>query len=226
MAITQIRRKGGLDKIKVNSHGTTLSPKLFNQTERKPGEDGQLEGDYRGRTFFNTKQFISPHWDDTKSQWCWGSNKEKLAELITKMKLRYPKGHPQAGSIIEVGNLDSRLGHHSDPIFTHSSLYGRYYMENGRVSLNDSDPAQEFLYYCYKGNKFDVEDKSSDEIVSKFVRAGTKFEIISPRKENLRKKTDASKEVRAITLLASMDGDEERMRAIAEVMDLPGCGGR
>lgn len=221
--IVQIRKKSGLDRITVSKQGGTLTPKLFHQEMKDPNADGVILGDYKGRTILDTKYGIAPHWNDLKKQWSWGASTEKLVQLINSMKLRYPKGHNKEGQFIKVlqgENVADRLIHRADDVFNHSDLYGRYFMENGRVSLNLSNPKEEFLFYCYKGDHL-VQDKSSDEPVSKFIVAGTKFELVSPKQENKKKKADAGKEIKAITLLAKMDGDEEKLRAVAEIMDLP-----
>ena len=137
------------------------------------------------------------------------------------MKLKYPHNHELSGKTIKGSTSDAeRLGDIADPVFANPALYGKYYMENARVSLDLSDPRQEFLYRCYKGDS-QTDDKSSDEAVSKYIAAGTKYEIVSPRKENVKAKQSADKEIEAIKLLAAMDSNEQKLRAIAVIMALP-----
>lgn len=222
--IVQIRKKGGLEKIvrDVNS-GAKVNPMLYTASSKSREEDGILEGEYKGKTIIGTKHFIAPHYIDLKKRWGFDGSVQKLSELIGKMKLRYPKGHPQEGQMIKSnGDKDiERLTNRQDDIFNHPDFYGKYFMESGRVSLDLSDPKQEFLYLCYRGDTA-TEDKSSDEKVSKYFSAGAKYQLISPKKETQAKKRDADKEVEAIKLLAAMDGNEDRMRAVAVVMQLPG----
>lgn len=218
--IVQIRKKGGLNKILKTKQGGTINPVLYKSKSKNRNEEGTIEGDYRGRTILDTKHFISPIWDDLKKQWSFKGTDQDIARLIKGMKLRYPSGHKREGDLIEADNVAARLVNIKDEVFCHPDLYGRYYMENGRVSLNLSDPAQEFLFRCYQGNSV-TDDKSTDGPVNKFIAAGTKYEIVSPRKENQKAKKDADKEIKAITLLAAMGNNEERMRAVARIMQLP-----
>lgn len=219
--IVQIRKKGGLNTILKNKQGSTINPMLYKSKTRNVSEEGIPEGDYRGRTILDTKHFIAPIWSDTKGQWSWSGSAEDLVRVINAMKLRYPKNHQRAGQIIEPGpNVADRLINRRDEIFNHPDLYGKYYMEQGRISLNLSDPKQEFLFKSYKGDH-NTEDKSSDEVISKFIAAGTKYELISPRKEHIKAKSLADKDVRAIVLLHGMDNNEDRMRSIARIMSLP-----
>lgn len=218
--VVQIRKKSGLEKIIKSKNGATLNPLIYS-TETKNAEDGTLEGPYRGKQILGTKHFISPIWSDLKKQWSWSGTAQDLTRIISGMKLRYPKKHPKAGMIIEPGdNPSERLTNMQDEVFTHPDLYGKFYMQGGRVSLTLSDPKQEFLYLCYKGDS-NTDDKSGDEKKSKFITAGAKYEIISPRNENVKAKRSADKEIEAITLLAKMNGNEDRLRAIARVMTLP-----
>lgn len=220
--IVQIRKKGGLDKIiKERNSKASIKPMLYNSKTKNINEEGTLEGDYKGKTILDTKHFIAPMWNDLKKRWSFAGSPQKLTELINKMKLRYPKNHPQAGQLIKGSETDGeRLINRQDDVFNHPDFYGRFFMENGRVSLDISDPRQEFLYLGYKGDT-SVEDKSSDQKVSKYFSAGAKYELISPKQETLSRKRDADKDVKAIKLLAAMDQDEDRMRAICVVMALP-----
>lgn len=218
--IVQIRKKGGLDKIvKEKNTNSTVHPMLYRSKDKT--KEGTLEGDYKGKTLLDTKHFISPMWDDLKKRWAFDGSAPDLSRLIDKMKLRYPKKHPKSGQMVKASDIDSnRLTNIQDDVFNHPDLYGKYFMENGRISLNLSDPRQEFLYLCYRGSS-SVEDRGSDKVISKYVQAGSKYELVSPRKEAQAKKRDADKDVTAIKLLAAMDQDEDRMRAVATIMDLP-----
>lgn len=220
--IVQIRKKGGLDSIvKEKNSKSKITPMLYHSKSRNPKEDGDLEGEYKGKTILDTKHFISPYWSDLKKRWSFHGSGQKLSELIDKMKLRYPQNHNQAGQIIKASENDAeRLTNRFDDVFTHPDMYGKYFMQNGRVSLNLSDPRQEFLYLCFKGDP-SVDDKASDEPVNKFIQAGSKYELVSPKKENQTKKRDTSRKVRAYGLLGAMENDEERMRAICTIMSLP-----
>lgn len=201
-----------------------LQPKLYSQEMKDPTSEGVLEGDYKGKTILDTKHFIAPIWSDLKKQWAWGGTPEDLARLIEAMKLRYPRGDKREGQVIKAGdNVAERLIHRADDVFNHPDLYARYYMDNGRVSLNLNDPRQEFLYLCYKGDH-NTHDSNREGAVSKYIAANTRYEIVSPKKESQKKKRDANKELLAFRLLGGLDGNEDRTRAICEIMDLPGYG--
>lgn len=219
--IVQIRKKGGIDTIAKSKNGGTIQPLLYSTDVKNHEVDGTPEGVYRGKTILDTKHFISPMWSDIKKQWSFDGSEQDLVRLINRMKLRYPKHHPKAGQVIKPGEQPAeRLTNRQDDVFNHPSFYGKYFMENGRISLDLGNPTQEFLYLCYKGDT-SVQDKSSDKMVSKYFSAGAKYELVSPKKENQRAKADADKEVKAITLLAAMNNDEEKMRTIAIIMQLP-----
>lgn len=221
--VVQIRKKGGLDKIVKNKSGSTINPMLFRSKTKNRNEEGEIEGDYRGRSLLDTKHFISPIWSDLKKAWSFEGSPQDLTRLIEAMRLRYPKNHPQEGQFIK-GNAEedsARLINRKDPVFNHKDLYGKYYMEFGRVSLDLSKPDQEFLYRCYRGSEVTDSREAGDAPVSKYISAGTKYQIVSPRNETKKAKVNADKEVKAITLLAAMDKHEERMRAVARIMELP-----
>lgn len=219
--IVQIRKKGGLDKIEVGRNGSKLQPKLYHAANKK--DDGVLEGDYKGKSILDTKHFISPMWSDLKKQWSWGGTNEDLVRLVDKMKLKYPKNHRMGGQLIvpKPENESQRLVDIQDEVFTHSDLYGKYFLESGRIGLDTKDPKQEFLLFCYKGD-LAVEDNSRDEILSPYLQAGTKYEIVSPKREVQKQKSVLDKETDAIILLKGMENNEDKMRAIATIMSLPG----
>lgn len=222
--VVQLRKLGGLDKIKVGKTGSLLNPKIF-RAERKLGvnESGELEGDYKGRTIINSKTFIAPQWDDLKKQWAWGGNEQDLSRLIKNMRLKYPKNHLKEGQDIKPGKEGedvNRLVNFYDEVFRHPFFYGKYFMSNGRINLQLSDPIQEFLYLCYLGASNTL-DRSSKEKPNKYIAAGARNEIVSPKKEVRDRKQDAEREMEALNLLWAMKDDEDRMRAIAEIMDLP-----
>jgi len=221
--IVQIRKKGGLESLKFT--GGTVQAKLYSQTaeEKMAGRDGTLEGDYKDRMFPGAKHFLAPFWSKPKSRWNWGGTPERLVELIRDMKLRFPKGHDKEGTFIsdEEKPAEARLTYFHDDVFRHPSFYGRDFMEYGRINLGTSDPVQAFLALCYKGN-IEVEDKSSGQKVNKYIAGSQKYEMISPKAESKTKKESIDKEYQATTLLRAMDGNEDRLRATAEVMDLPG----
>lgn len=216
--IVQIRKKGGLHTIKTSKGFFSINEYSQNAKDRE--KDGNPVGEFKG-IIPDTKHFLSPWWSDLKKQWSWGGTPEQLASLITKMKLRYPVGHPKEGQVIEPGvNVAERLTYRQDEVFNHVSLYGKHFMENAKANISLNDPIQEFLLMCYKGDQT-VEDKSVDKIRSKYITGNLKYEISSPKVENLKKKKTADKEVKAIMILSALNGDEDKMRAVAEVMDLP-----
>lgn len=222
--IVVLRKKRGLDSILVNKNGARLEPKVFRQEDKDVNGAGEYVSDYRGKTFMDTKHFISPIWDTAKSQYSWAGNEQDLTRLIDAMKLRYPKWDERSGSIIRAEDMKenmSRLTYKMDPVFNNPELYGKYYMENGRISLDLNDPRQEFLYLCYKKNSL-VDDRGDEGVKSKYARAGSVYELVSPKKEVQRKKATAKKEVQAIILLNALEGDEDKMKMIAETMQLPG----
>jgi hypothetical protein len=219
--IVQLRKKGGIENIVKDKNGGKLRPMLYNTGTKDITVDGNLEGDYRGKTILDTRHFLSPMWNDMKKQWSFSGNEQDLVRLIDKMKLRYPKNHPDEGKIITATvDVHDRLTNRMDDVFNHPAFYGKYFMENGRIALDLGDPKQEFMYLCYKGDS-SVQDLSSDKVVSKYFSAGSKYELISPKKENQRARKHADREVLAITLLGAMGSNEEKMRSIALIMGLP-----
>lgn len=219
--VVQVRKRGGLDRILVEKNKGPIEINEYSQKIKDRNSDGTYQGKYKGHTIPDTKHGISPMWSRLQKQWSWGADFAKLADLITKMRLRYPKGHDKEGQFITAENAQERLTYFYDDLFRHPDLYGRFNLENGKLSLNLDDPIQEFLYYCYKGSKV-ASDKTEDTKVNKYAAGSIKYDLISPKQETLKKKKNADKEVKAFKLLAALDGDEERMRSIAEVMSLPG----
>lgn len=220
-SIVQIRKTGGLDKIVRDKNGTGLRPMLYHSDTKNRDLDGTLEGDYRGKTILDTKHFISPMWNDLKKCWSFEGSDQDLARLVDKMKLRYPKGHIDEGKVIKMTSPAAEMiTNRQDEIFNHPSFYGKFYMENGRISLDMANPVHEFLYRCYKGDT-SVRDNEGDKPVSKYFAASAKYELVSPKNENMKAKRDADKEIEAIRLLAAMDGNEEKMRTVAAIMQLP-----
>lgn len=222
--IVQIRKKGGLDRIAIKKNGQKIQPMLFKSKTKSQKEEGELQGQYKGKTILDTRHFLAPMWDDMTNQWSWGGTHQDLSRLIKAMKLRYPKGNKMEGQIISNQENDAdRLTNRNDEVFTHPDFYGKYFMESGRVGLDigGGNPKQEFMFLCYKGNS-QTEDKSSDKLINSFIAAGTRYEIVSPNKETKMKKDSSDKEFQARMLLKAMDGDDPKMRAIATIMSIPG----
>lgn len=217
----QLRRKGGLHTIK--SKAGIVAPKIYHQDVFDPTSDGAYVGDYRGQSILKTRQHVCPTWEEYTSQWAWSSTPQKLCELVNKMKLRYPENHDKKGQLItckDTNEAAEMLTYRSDPVFTHKELYG-YFLEDARLTLNMKDPKQEFLFYCLKGSSI-VSDRSDNTERSGFETAAMQYELVSPKDEVRRKREDVKKETKAFVLFDAMDGNEEKMRAIAEVMQLPG----
>lgn len=220
--LVQIRKKGGLDHIIKSKDGSRLQPMFYTASSQDRTKDGNLQGNWKGKTIIDTKHILSPMWDIDNSQWHWGGTNEDLAELVKKMKLTYPKGHPRAGQLIENLQVESdRLHNMSDDVFVHPDFYGKYAMMDGRLALDLNLPKDKFMYFCHKGSLL-VEDKSSDKPMSNAVKAGIRYEITSPRKESQNKRKNLDKANDARLLLKNIGGDEEKMRSIALVMSLPG----
>ena len=220
--IVQIRKKGGLHTIK--SKAGIVTPKVFHQDKKDTYSDGSYTGDYKGQTILKTKRYISPTWEDLDNKWAWGETPQKLMELVNKMNLRYSEKHERSGQLIkckDISTAEQMLTYRLDPVFTHSELYGAYYMQDARLSLNLKDPKQEFMFYCMKGSSV-VDDKSDSKLLSGFIRAGLQYELVSPKAENKRKKEDVKKEVKAFQLFGAMDSNPDKLRQIAEIMQIPG----
>jgi hypothetical protein len=215
--IVQIRKKGGLDHIQVDKAGR-IRPEIYYQQYKDPDGDGIPQGVYREGMILDAKHFISPHWDDMKKRWPWGSTNEKLVELISKMKLKYGDDHKRAGEIIKPGDAEDRLTNFYDDVFRHKEFYGTKYLQDSRGSFNFRDPKEEFLHYCYKGSTFTV-DKSEDKLVSKYA-AGAKYELVSPKAESKRKVKSALKDVESKKFIGMLYSDDAKIRAICEAMDL------
>ena len=219
--IVQLRKKGGLHRILHSANGVPITPKEYLQDVKDREKDGKLVGDYKGKTLPDTRHGIAPMWNRVKGKWAWGGDDTKLADLITRLKLRYPKGHKQEGNFIVPENVADRLTHFQDDFFRHPDFYGKKFMENGKIAFDTSDALEEFLYLCYKGYS-KTEDSFSNEKVSKAKAAGMQYELVSPHLEIRLEKAEAQDEVNAIVQLSKLMGDEDRMKAIAEIMGLPG----
>jgi len=217
--LVQLRKLGGLQTIK-DSVGNRIQAKLYTQKGSKNrNEDGELVGDYKGTTLLDAKEFLSPIWGD--GQWCWGSTTQELADIMSKLKLRYPKGHRNEGQEIRADSepIESRLTNFYDDFFRHPSFYGKVYMEDGRVNLNMSDPVHKFLYYCWKAEKH-TKDRANNAPMNKYIAGTKRYEITSHESENISKKQIVDKQIEAIKILASLNGDVTKQKAIALVMDL------
>lgn len=213
--IVQLRKSKGLTDLLRKANGTT--PQLYHSSSRDRREEGTPQGEYRGQQLLDTKQFLSPKWDITKSKFAWGGTEQQLAEIVEELKLEYEEGHPNYGQIIKP--QDVKIGNFKDPFFRHSTFKNRYYLEEGRSSLNLEDPIQRFLWLCYLGDP-SVHNKSQGRI-SKYKMAGMKMEAVMPKYEHMDQAQKAEKKVRAMELLAQMKENEDRMHAIASAMGIP-----
>lgn len=219
--IVQLRKKGGLRRILYSANGSPISPKEYLQDVKDRNKEGKLVGDYKGDALPGTRHGIAPMWNKNKNAWAWGSDSDKLSELIGKIKLRYPKGHKEEGNFLIAGNVADRLTYFYDDFFRHPIFYGQIFMENGRVAFDLSNPVHEFLFNCYKGYA-KTEDSSDPTKISSAKAAGMQYELVSPNHEVKLEKKEALAQVDAIVQLSNLVGDEDRMRAITEIMGLPG----
>ena len=218
--IIQVKKKGGLQSIKTD-HGY-IKPVIFQQDSKDRNTDGEPMGEYKGGQLPTGKYFLAPTWNRLKRQWSWGGTTQDLKTCIKGMRLRYERGHDQKGQLIDVskesdGDLKSRISHLGDVVFNHTSLYGREFISGGATTLNLEDPYIKFLHFCMLGDHT-VDRRGITK--SKYVQAGTKLELVSIKEENIAKATDADLEVEAIMRLGAMKRDENKMRAVAEIMDL------
>lgn len=216
--IIAIRKRGGLDHIQVDKGGHKVRPEIYYQKFKDFGSDGVPQGEYREGMILDAKHFLAPIWDDSRKQWPWGGTEEELAVLIEKMKLKYEGDHPQVGRFIKPDNVADRIKDFNDPVFRHSSFYGKYYMQDSRGKFDLSDPKQKFMYLLYKGSNQAV-DRSENKIISKYV-SGASYELISPKSESRKKVKGALKEIEAKKFIGELYGDEAKIRAICEAMDL------
>jgi len=223
--IVQLRRKKGLGNIVHSKNGDVLNIRLYSQEIKDRDKEGELIGDYKGTTFPGAKEGMSPSWIKAQNKWAWGGTVAELGELIGKMRLRYPKGHDKEGQHIKPGTeeeLRDRLGYMQDEVFTHPDLYGKYFMIDGKFNFNTASPIEKFLMLCKKGDRNYVQDRGGDKSENKYIAAGAKYELVSPKAQQKKRKEEVQEEVRAITLLAALQGDEKRIRAVATVLNLPG----
>ena len=218
--VVQLRKKGGIETIEVNKNGGKISPKLFLKSDKKRTGDGRLDGDYKGQ-ILNTRQFRTPTFSARKRAWDFNGTEKDLARLIKDCKLRYPKDHRESGKIIEPENVGLRLTDIADPFFTHRYWYTQFFMTNGQMSLSTSSPHQEFVIRCQQGNP-DVIDKSEEDKVSKYIRAGASIEMVSPETVGIQAKNDADKDLEAMELFIAMKNDETKIRLVCTAMKLPG----
>lgn len=216
--IVQIRKKKGLQSIK-SVGGGNLQPMVYHQENKNTETDGSPTGNYKSVGLPSTKQGICPHWNELSKQWAWGGTIEDLERLITRLKLKYRKGHPKEGQIISSEHAADRLYDFGDEVFTHPDFYGKKYMESGKISLNSEDPLDKFLYFCYAGSSF-VDDKSKSQ--SKYLKAGMKYELVIPKEQELERSDEVTNKIEAIKLVSDVCKDEDRMRHICAIMQLPG----
>lgn len=220
-SIISIKGRKTLDGIKMTSKGRTLVPTIFRQKNKNARVDGDFEEEYTGRPFMGARKYIPPIWDTIKSRWYFDAAPDELDRLVSQMNLRYPKGHLKQGQLIEPGNAESRLTDRYDPVFTHNDFFTGYYLSDGRISLNQSDTKQKFLYLCYRANK-DVWDKSSEDKRPNKLRLQTStMEMTTVGTQNVKDKDKIDVEVQASLYLSKMSNDVEKMQIICEIMKVP-----
>lgn len=221
--LIQIRKKNGLSSIKTSSG--TITPRLFSQDVKKETEDGQLQGNYTQPTFPNTRQAITPTRNNTTGEWYWGGTLADLTEVIDKAKLREhlgkDRGHDKWGEHIVPGDVERRISDPNDSFFNHPLLWKTVFLEGGKANLDiENNMVHRAIYFCSLANpKF--ANRLSDAN-NKYIAAGWQYEILESDIETKKKADEVDKEIRAIELLAGMKNDEERIRSISLVMNLPG----
>lgn len=217
--VIQIRKKGGLDKIQVDKSGNKIKPELYWQRYKDRDGNGIPMGEYKEGTILDAKQFMAPNWDVRKKRWDWGGDSKRFVFLVDKMKLKYEEGHPSEGQFIKASKTpEEHFTDFYDPIFRHSSFYGKQFMQDSRGSFDFTDPKQEFMYWIYKGNA-GTEDKHDNKLYSKFA-PGLRYEMISPAQESKEKVQSTLRSVDAMKELGKLYGDDTKIRAICEAMDL------
>lgn len=221
--IVQIRKRNGLSSITTKKG--RITPMLFKQKVVDRNTDGEMVGEYTQPTFPGTIQYVVPYIKE-EGGWYWGGTEEKLIEIIQKAKLRKHlgkfRGYDKYGDVIEPGDVNRRLSDPQDEFFTHPQVRTAARLEGGRVNLDlESNPLHEFIYYCSVGNPEMFKSKKSDTN-NKFYAAGWVYEIIESDIETQKRADEADKEMEAISELADMKNDDDKMRVIAKVLGIPG----
>lgn len=217
--IVQLRKKGGLHKVKRSINGGNVNPKVYSQKHKDRDSDGNYVRDYQG-SIPGTVEGISPHWDIGKNRWNWGASGKDLARLIKKMRLKHPESHAKRGQVIGAGDAEERITDFNDDVFRHKDFYGTVKMIDSRLAMKMSVARDEFLLYCYKGSRR-VDDKSSDERINPYVAMDTRYELVSPKNETQKKIKNALREGSVSKYISNVFGNEPKVRAICEIMSIP-----
>lgn len=218
--ITQLRKKGGLSKLIGKVGGT--APQLYYQSEKDLNTSGDPVGPYKIGQILDTKQWLSPQYHARKREWCFNGTPADLSEFIIKTRLRYEDG-PQKGQLISEDSSitpEERLKDQNDKFFRHSAFYNKFYIEDDRVSFDQNDPIQAFLWTCQLGRP-SVEDRSAPKRYSKFQQNGLSLEAVSPSTDAKEAKSKEKTAVRAAAILDAAEDNEDKLRMLAMALDLP-----
>ncbi|MCA9382559.1 MAG: hypothetical protein KDH96_01195 [Candidatus Riesia sp.] len=178
--------------------------------------DGVSDGDFRQNVVPGVVTGLAPYWNEIKdTYWPEDEDIKILHEIQSKLKVRYPKDHPESpGSIIKSEDIDPR--NFWDYFFQSDKLKERE-MVSGSYLLNLDDPLDRLLFFSYKNNpRVLVRDGRE---VSKYTVGAALFELVLPENEILEEKESIKKEMDAFLLLSKMSF--EKKKTVARIMKLP-----
>ena len=202
---------------KIKKSGSFIKYGRYSQKEMDREREGHYEGKWPHPGLPKSKRPLSPEFCPIRKKYPWHGSDNELNELIDKMKLRYPKNYrieAKRGELIEAkGDQSHRLTDYDDPVFNNPTVRS-FVLTEGVGILNLSNPLHKFIYLCKK----DELTTSTDENQ----RTGSLIEFSNLKSRNRKKGKTVKKDLKASSLLFALSENEEKLRKIAHVMQLPG----
>lgn len=208
-----LKKRGGLGKL----HGLMRgAPAEYYQDKEDRNEEGQYAGSYKSPSLPGIRHYISPKYSEMDGKWCFSGTDEDLERIVGELELRHASGKNE-DEVIKY--KDIRLNNPKDKFFTHNSLYNQRWLEDGRYMLNLNNPLDEFFYFVYSGWRECHDKTNPNEAFDKMA----KYELENPKVVKSKQARNVRQEIQANLVFSDLtkDGDFEKLRMIAEIMDLP-----
>lgn len=220
--IITVKAAKGINTL-VSSDGQPISATLYSQDKYDREGDGKFVSEYTNKPLPGSKKYFSTQWDALRKQWSWGADNITFKDIVNKLRLRFPKGHPREGEIIPVEDVERHKADFHDPIFHHPELIGKIFIQDGIGTLNLDIALEAFMYHANKSLRSVVDETTSDEKrINPIMRSSATMVFSNPSRISARNNKKTNTFLDAMSVILRNQTNADRLKIFAELFDIPG----